>query len=166
MSIDGFMTKGSDGVVTPWTSAEEKAHFAQLRSEHKLFVFGRNTYEASLPATTPGVLKIVLTHHPEEYKDQEIQGSLEFHNLSAQQFVNKYQKKFDSCLILGGSVVNTEFLEAGLVDEIYLTVEPVHHGSGVPLLKNVTLEKFVLKPSSISMLNTSGTVLKHYILKK
>jgi len=60
------------------------------------------------------------------------------------------------------------FLKAGVVDEIYLTVEPVELGAGVPLLKSgQNLEEVVDLPEpEISEMNAGGTILKHFYLKK
>jgi len=41
---------------------------------------------------------------------------------------------FQRCALLGGSHVHSLFFEAGLVDEVWLTVEPVLFGGGTPLL--------------------------------
>ncbi|MCA9324166.1 dihydrofolate reductase [Candidatus Saccharibacteria bacterium] len=166
ISQDCFMTKGDDGSVSSWTSPEEQQFFAELRAQHTLFVFGRKTYEAVLPPFVPGVLKVVLTTNPNEFSSSQKKGLLEFHNLSAKEFVKKYENKYDTCLILGGSRVNSDFLEAGLVDEIYLTVEPVTHGSGVPLLARGSLNDYDLPEPEVTALNSQGTQLLHYILKK
>jgi dihydrofolate reductase len=40
---------------------------------------------------------------------------------------------YKEAAICGGSSVYSQFLKEGLVDEVYLTVEPVLFGSGVPL---------------------------------
>jgi len=83
------------------------------------------------------------------------------------QFVQKYQKTNKSCLLLGGSRVYTEFLRANLVDEIYLTIEPINHGSGIPLI--VSGKKLVdivdLPSPELTDMNNTGTKLLHYVLR-
>ena len=119
------------------------------------------------PAPAAGTLRVVLTHHPERFVDQSVAGQLEFHDLTPQQFVKKYGKMHDSCLILGGGRVYAEFIRARLVDELYITVEPLIFASGVHLFNDqFTLSDLNLAEPEITHLNPKGSVLKHYVLKK
>jgi dihydrofolate reductase len=168
VSQDGYITKGTDPDVSKWTSTEDKEFFAKIKSKHRFFVMGSKTYDSGAVIAKPGTLKIILTKNPKKYASQQIDGQLEFENLSAQELNKIYGSKYKTCLLLGGGITYTEFLEANLVDEIYLTVEPLEFKSGTPLLANTnTLSDFTdgIEPE-ITVLNNSNTVLKHYILKK
>lgn len=167
ISKDGFITKGSDSDVSKWTSAEDKDFFAKIKSEHNLFVMGSKTFDSGVVLPKLDTLKIVLTTKPEIYKNQDVPGQLEFYNLNPKEFVNSYKSKFSSCLLLGGSYTYTEFLDANLVDEIYLTIEPVEHGLGISLLNNGNIDKYTNNSDKeITILNNTNTILKHYVLKK
>jgi dihydrofolate reductase len=72
ISQDGFLTKGNDPDVSMWTSKEDKEFFADIRSRHKLYVFGRNTYVATNPKPSADALRIVLTTKPDEYRPARI----------------------------------------------------------------------------------------------
>ena len=64
-------------------------------------------------------------------------------------------------LLAGGAETNAQFFDAGLVDEMYLTVEPLLLGSGLPLtgfLQNAVQ----LKLMESTTLNDRGTVQLHY----
>ena len=167
ISKDGFLTKGENPDVSEWTSEADKAFFKDIRSKHKLFVMGRKTYDSGAVKPLEGTLKIVLTSNPSLYANQAVKGEIEFHDLSPLQFVQKYQNSYETCLLLGGSMVYTEFLRANLVDEIYLTIEPMDHGSGISLLENhKKLVELVDLPSpKLTDLNDSGTKLLHYLIK-
>jgi dihydrofolate reductase len=168
VSQDDYITKGTNSDVTNWTSAEDKEFFAKIKSKHRIFVMGSKTYDSGAVIAKPEILKIVLTKNPNKYAHKEIAGQLEFKNLSAQEFKEKYDSSYKTCLLLGGGITYTEFLKADLVDEIYLTVEPVQHKSGTPLLtKGRALHDFTDGiEAKITVLNNLNTVLKHYVLKK
>ena len=46
----------------------------------------------------------------------------------------------DQAVIIGGAQTVGEFVTSGLVDELYLVVEPVLFGAGLPLLGDVDVE--------------------------
>lgn len=159
ISKDGFLTKGDDPNVSSWTSEEDKKFFSDIRAKHKLFVFGKNTYLATRPLPTEGILRVVLTNNPDEYAVEAVPNQLEFYNLTPRQFVEKYENLYNSCLVLGGGRVYEDFLNEGLIDQVFLTIEPVVFGSGVAFnlqcLSNMKL-------LSSKKLNDSGTILNHY----
>jgi dihydrofolate reductase len=163
ISKNGFLTNGTDPDPTSWTSNEDKEFFKNIRNQHKLFVMGSSTYEAAQPSPSDGIFRVVLTHTPDRYADKMVAGQLEFHNLAPEKFVEKFQNSYESCLVLGGGKVYQEFLEAGLVDELYLTIEPIEFSSGVAFLQNnKTLEDYGLLLNDPETLNTFGTVLRSY----
>ena len=75
------------------------------------------------------------------------------------------QRGFKTAFIGGGGTLNASFLEQGLVDELFLDVEPVALGSGVPLFFGKTFEQKMelVKSKQIS----KNEIQLHYrILKK
>ena len=63
--------------------------------------------------------------------------------------------------LLGGPFTNAQFLRAGLVDEIFLTVEPVTLGRGIRFL-NEPLESFWTLAGA-KVLNERGAIVLHYV---
>jgi dihydrofolate reductase len=59
----------------------------------------------------------------------------------------------------------SEFVNAGLVSDIYFVVEPVLFGTGLPLLRNVELD-LKLKLLEVTKLNDSTIQLHYEILKQ
>jgi dihydrofolate reductase len=49
-------------------------------------------------------------------------------------------KGFKELIVGGGSKLATSFMEQGLIDEIWLDLEPLIFGHGIPLLQNTKLE--------------------------
>jgi len=166
ISQDGYLTKGDDPNPAHWTSQEDKQHLSSLINKYELQVFGSKTYEAYKPSPQKGILRVVLTHSPDKYSDARVNGQLQFEKLSPQEFVEKYEQYYGSCLLLGGGSVYRQFLDAGVVNEIYLTIEPVEHKSGKSFLKpGETLSDLSLPEPETTDLNDSGTELRHYTLK-
>jgi dihydrofolate reductase len=167
ISQDGYLTNGDDNDPSKWTSQEDKNHFAEIIKKHKLQVFGSNTYNVYEPKPSEDVLRVVLSREPKKYAEVAVQNQLEFITLTPQEFVAKYQDRFDSCLVLGGGFVYQSFLEADLIDEIYLTIEPVNHKDGVSFLKKGSkIEDYTngCKPE-VEILNSRGTKLFHYTIE-
>ncbi len=167
-SQDGFLTKVNDPDPRHWTSDEDKAHFSEILGQYDFKVEGRNTYETyGRHVPEPGKLMLVLAKNPGDYSDHAVPGRLEFVSMSPEDIVRTYSSKYDKLLVLGGSYVFEEFLKAGLVDEIWLTIEPITNGSGVSLLASGRkLEEIVpnLPEPEVKKLNDRGTIVKHYLL--
>jgi dihydrofolate reductase len=79
--------------------------------------------------------------------------------------VYKPPRGYREAVMAGGAGANALFLEAGLVDEIWLTVEPLIFGTGIGLLSGA---EFDLRASLISVeqLNERGTVHLKYSVNK
>ena len=166
VSQDGFITRGEETGASQWVSPEDKIFFRDIRSKHPLVIMGSRTFDALSTAPSPSALSVVLTHHPENYADRAVPNQLTFQNLTPVQFMQQYAH-YDSCLLLGGSQIYESFLVAGLVDEMYLTQEPIMHTSGTPLLrsgKDLSAYVHSAKPTTTT-LNQTGTTLLHYTLK-
>jgi dihydrofolate reductase len=50
-----------------------------------------------------------------------------------------------------------------MLDELYLTIEPISFGCGISLFENQQTTKWKLR--AIKKLNNVGTILLHYTLK-
>lgn len=164
MSQDGFITN-QQGSYAAWTSEEDKAFFTKTSACYKFGVKGINTHLASPLKPNSDRFRIVLTQNPDEVADQQIPGVLEFHKLSPQQFVEKFADQ-PNCLLLGGSRLFTDFLVAGLVNEAFLTIEPVKLHNGLPILRdglNIR-DYFPKEKAEITPLNDRGTLLEHHLL--
>jgi dihydrofolate reductase len=163
-SVDGRLTAGADPQISHWSSKEDWDHFLQIMSQHTAVVMGRKTYEAAKPAPQPERLRVVLTRHPEEFRAATVPGQLEFSSLSPVELVRDLEARgHDALMLVGGGEINAAFVGAGLVDELYLSIEPVAFGGGVTLLGKTPL--FCnLQLLGMEQLNDRGTLLLHYRL--
>lgn len=165
MSQDGYIAD-MNGSVKAWTSVEDQAFFEDIMSKHSLMVMGSRTFDASPKKPIEGARRVVLTRQPEKYASLTVSGQLEFRTMSPTEFVSEHND-YETCLLLGGGLVYEAFLDAGFVDEIYLTREPVKLKAGTPLLAQTkTLATYKLPEPTITPLNSRGTLLYHYNIKK
>lgn len=56
------------------------------------------------------------------------------------QAVDLLRKNFKQALVAGGGTLNAAFMEQGLIDEIYLDVEPTALGDGIKLFSGETFD--------------------------
>src|SRR5207249_8891828 len=116
-----------------------------------------------LPAPLPGRLHVVLTRDLTD--KQDIPGTVEFTDQPPQRIVADLEARgYTEAVLGGGSQVNSLFLQSDLVDEIWLTIEPVVFGVGVDLLHGV---QFDVRARLIHMerLNDTGSVHLRYSLR-
>ncbi len=120
---------------------------------------GRKTFE-TIGKPLKGRRTIVLTRtipaHPIE--------GVEYTSETPLALVSRLEKEGVSQLaVIGGSSVYGQYLVAGLVHELYLTVEPVLFGDGVPLASG--FERTALILADVTRLGEQA-VLLHYLVRR
>ncbi|MFZ5535212.1 MAG: dihydrofolate reductase family protein [Patescibacteria group bacterium] len=163
-TADGKTTKGDNPTLHGWSSPEDLAHFALLKSKHRVLVMGKNTYltlkEKIVPQTS--LRRIVMTHSPDQFSDKQVDGQLEFTAETPEALVTRLAAEgYESLLLVGGSMLNTAFLEKKLITQCYLTIEPRFFGSGNTLFAPYTTD-VALRLATVTKLNDQGTLLIHY----
>lgn len=162
-SVNGKTTRGGDPRIFRWTSPEDQRHFAAMVANATLIVMGRETYEAAKKAIRPepGKVRIVLTSTPKKYAKAAIPGQLEFRKDTPNSLVQEFDGEHETLLLAGGGKVNAQFFDAGLVDELYITLEPVMFSSTNELVFGLK-DQVRLKLISSARMNDRGTMLLHY----
>lgn len=100
---------GPDGRL-PWKCSNDMQHFVRVSMNYGNLVMGRKTYEVCGPL--PRRVNYVLTRDPN-------------FGLRNHQIITVHDKSEITCdplLVIGGREIYREYLQAGLVDEIYLTI--------------------------------------------
>lgn len=180
VSADGFIAQDQDQTSTTWTSREDFKWFQKKTKQAGVCVMGRSTWD-TIGRLLPSRINIVMTRNPENVTafDAEkvadlaetIQAgtALEANTLyvtseSPATVVELLEKASQpEIAICGGSSVYTQFLSAGLVDEVYLTIEPVFFGTGVPLF-NAKLEQ-ALELQAVENLSPQTLLLTYAVAK-
>jgi dihydrofolate reductase len=165
ISLNGKITKGDNPNIHEWSSAEDWQHFVQLRDQHDAVIIDRHTYETVRPPAELDRLRIVFTSTPERFSGAAVPGQLEFVNVSPSELAERLaQEGHQKVLIAGGARLCSDFLAAGLVDDVY-SFEPVLFGTGKSMLSETDLN-ISLQLQSVEQLNERGTLLARYSVIK
>jgi dihydrofolate reductase len=137
-SLDGFITK-HDIPGAGFASAADKEYFRTALRGFDCSVMGGVTYRGSRDALRAwrdtSRLQIVMTRSPAAFDGDATPGALEFADRAPAQILASLRERGRrNCALLGGAQIHSAFLAARLVDELWLTVEPLLFGGGTPLL--------------------------------
>lgn len=164
-----IMVTTADGVIAntthedsfTWNSKEDKQHFRKLSKEIGTLILGSTTYIAAGGASLKDRLNIVLTSRPDEFEPHP---NAVFMSGTPQDVVDLLsEREVAQAALIGGANVNRQFLLAGLVDELVLTLEPKLFGTGLRLSEDAELE-IDMKLEESTVLNEQGTMLLRYSL--
>ena len=138
LTLDGKLARTHVDFVN-WSSKEDKRLFMHTTKAAGVLILGHNTYK-TFPAPLPGRLHMVLTRTPAE--QTPIPGVVEFTNAAPPAVLASLAARgYTTAVLGGGGAINRLFLAADLVDEIWLTVEPVIFGTGVALFEGAPFER-------------------------
>lgn len=161
ITANGFIGQAEDQISWDWTSPEDRKLLVQLTKEAGTVVLGAKTFATfKRKRAFPGRRTIVYTSYPE--KLTAIPG-IETTSEPPKDLVDRLSREGTTGLaVLGGRSVYTQFLESGALDELYLTVEPVIFGSGIPLFGGAAAQLRLLDSYKLN----DNTVVLHYTVKK
>lgn len=154
VTADGYIARHGDHAAD-WTSKEDKQVFVRLTKEAGVMVMGSRTF-ATINRALPERRTVVYSSKP----DHITVPGIEVTNEAPGDLVRRLEKEGANGLaVCGGATIYDLFMQAGVVDELYLTVEPVIFGRGITLF-NTPLDL------SLKLLETeqlgSNSVLLHY----
>lgn len=138
-TINGFIAKHDDSAdfITP---AESASYVTTVKNAGALII-GRRTYE--ILSTQPEFqeflkarIKIVaVSHNDVILKDAS-------HSVThSPQEALELLKDFKEVIVAGGGNLDASFLDANLIDEVYLDVEPAIVSEGIPLFSGSQTDK-------------------------
>ncbi len=152
VSADGYIAKDSHHPAM-WTSKADKRRFIELTKRAGVIIMGSATYK-TIGRPLKDRVNIVYS------KSQNFEG-VEMTQDSPIDLIKKLEARgFKEVAICGGSNIYTMFMKAGLVDTIYLTVEPIIFGKGIGLFNDDML--FHLKLKEVQESVEKGSLLIEY----
>jgi len=159
-SLDGIIAYDADHTAN-WTSKEDKQFFISETKKAGVIIFGRNTFQTFGGKPLPGRLNLVMTRDEGESK-LEKPGLLEYAvNKKPSEILEMLKKRgFKKVFIGGGSMINSLFFDSGLVDELWITVEPKIFGTGLKIFtdkkRDINLSLKTVKKANQSVLLKYG----------
>lgn len=129
MTADGKIARNSMELID-WTGKADKKYFVEKTMETGVMIMGSKTFD-TIGKILPGRKSVVMTrdktrisHHPD----------LVFTDKSAEEILMDLENQgFVSAALIGGSMINSVFMEKQLIDHIHVTVVPRIFGKGLSL---------------------------------
>jgi dihydrofolate reductase len=132
LSADGCIARDSSAPSTVWTGKADKKRFVEISKRAGVVVMGQNTWKTFGGKALKDRLNIVYS--PEKLPDMP--EGVETTTKSPSELLAELESRgFKEVAICGGEKIYTMFMKTGLVNKLYLTIEPVIFGNGVRLFK-------------------------------
>lgn len=161
ISVDGFINKADGSSNINWTSSEDSKLYTTITTDTGVMVMGAKTF-AQINRSLPGRRVIVYTTHPEHVGSYE---NVETTDEQPAELLKRLAAEgYAEVAICGGSTIYQQFMEAGLIDEIYLTIEPLLFGSGIKLLGQELDQQ--LRLQRLEKLNDSTLFLVYEVVRQ
>lgn len=162
-----FIAASADGKIslktkTPpdWTSPEDWQFLQKSLATFDAVVVGRNTYQAAATRLRKRNAFVLSSR----IKNTQKRGSVTFINPASTDLM-AVLSAYKKVAVLGGGAVYQFMLEHRMIDEVFITIEPIIFGRGKDMFSGGTkTNRLVLL--SIKQLNKLGTLLIHYRVKK
>lgn len=141
-SIDGFIAKNGDDDLS-WGKKVDKQWFSKVTKAIGVMVMGRKTAEL-IGKPLPGRLNIVMSRKIGK-SPREILAELK-------------KKGFERVAICGGASIYTLWFKEKLVDEVWVSLQPVVLGQGIKAVEDVEVKLEFLEQAAIG----EGVVVVKY----
>lgn len=164
LSLDGRIAQRPDQSPLGWVSAEDRAWFREISQKVGVLVMGRKTFE-TIGRPLTGRRLIVFTTRPQDYLQKSLLEGVEFTKLSPEKLLKKLTREdVKEVLLAGGSELYSQFLKKGLVDELWLTLEPLIFGRGIPFV-DLKMPMIRLELLGMKDLNPETILLRYRTLR-
>jgi dihydrofolate reductase len=142
LSADGFIARDPSEPSTAWTSAGDKKRFVGLSKQAGALVMGRKTFETFGCRPLKDRVVFVCSRQPPTGAvcDPCVPGAtgVEWTSLGPAQLAAELTARgFSRLAVCGGSEIYSQYMEAGLIRRLHLTIEPVLFGRGINLFNRI-----------------------------
>jgi dihydrofolate reductase len=164
LSADGLLARDANDFSMDWTSPEDMKLFVRLTKEAGVMVMGSRTFQTTVDAgrKLPGRKMVVYTS--KESMEHQRADATEFTTEPPAALLERLKSEgYSSVAVCGGAAIYDMFLREGLVDELYLTYEPVLFGAGITLAQSSF--ELRLKLLKTQQLNEHACMM-HYEVQK
>lgn len=163
ISANGNIAKKNGDVG--WNSEAGWKSFYDHGKKTGNFIMGANTYRLALKDGEfpfSDALNIVMSHKKikNTWGDQVV-----FTNQRPKAVLAMVKRrKYATALLIGGGILNASFAKEGLIDEVYLDIEPIIFNQGISLFaaSNLEMKMKLLKTKMLA----ANTIQLHYRILK
>ncbi len=161
VTIDGKIAL-DQGHFSDWTSKEDKDFLHEMLDTSDVVVVGNNTYKTAIePLSKRNCIVFTASVAELERKNEKL-----LYANPATVDIKRLLEPHATVALLGGTKTYTYFLENDLLDEIYLTIEPVVFGRGLPLFESGAAGMRTFELLSSKQLNKKGSFLLRYAVSR
>jgi dihydrofolate reductase len=159
LTANGYVVQPDEGYPIP---KEILANFRQVVQQTGNLINGRRTYELARAGGALDALShvafVVVSHEKLTAEGVEVVASPE----AALQYLE--HKGFRTALVGGGAGLDASFLSQGLVDEVYLNIEPSLTGAGltIPATEGEHVALSLIETTRLS----DSIVQLHYVVSR
>jgi dihydrofolate reductase len=169
MKLKVYLAVSANGLISnkrnvpDWLSEEFSQGFMDICRQSRAVIMGKTTYNYlapdHLPLRSEGIL-VVLTHH---VSTEPVQSNIVFTDKNPRGIAAMLESEgYSEAVIIGGTATVSQFMKAGLVNELILVVEPVVFGAGLPILRDVDFE-YSMSLFDVKKLNDNTVQLYYHI---
>ena len=157
ITLDGKIARHANH-FSDWTSPGDKLVFREHMNNSDVVVAGNNTYKTAEIFLSKRNCIVFTRSVPTLERRRDNLLLLNPEAVPLAEILSPYQ----TVALIGGTDVYTYFLERGLIDNLYLTLEPLAFGNGLDLFRwnGDTTVHFQLE--SVRQLNAAGSLFLHY----
>ena len=163
-SLDCYIAREDGGI--DWLFTDDDYGYTKFYDSVDTIIVGRKSYDQSLAFEEyPHKGKKVYVFTRKKVRKNNNEQDVEYIDTNIQDFVTSLTQSIgkDIWLIGGGEIVSV-LLNAGLVDEIILSIHPIILGTGIPLLRDIQKEVNLKLENSLSF-DSGLTQLYYKVLK-
>jgi len=129
ITVDGRIGKSRDH-FPDWTGTEDKRLFARLSKEAGVVIMGSRTFD-TIGKPLPQRKNVILTRNKSRKSEWE---NLVYTDKPPPAILSDLEAEgFTQVVLAGGTLINSLFAQARLIDEVIVTVSPFIFGYGLSL---------------------------------
>jgi dihydrofolate reductase len=149
-SLDCYIAREDGGI--DWLYTDADYGYEKFYDSIDTIIMGRKSYEQSLTFDVyPYKGKKVYVFTRKKVRRNNNEQDCEYIDTNIQDFVTNLTQLIGKDIwLLGGGEIVSVLLNAGLVDEIILSIHPIILGTGIPLLRNIQKQVNLKLENSLS----------------
>lgn len=160
ISINGMIAKNSEDNLS-WTGSEDKKWFAAVSREAGVIIMGNKAFKQINRPLTGRLIKVMVLPGEE---GENVENQVEYTSKKPVEVIEELKNRgYEKVIIGGGAMINSLYLKANLIDEIWLSVIPVVFGGGVNLVANDLQAEKQLELIGTEKIGENGIAVKYRV---